>query len=145
MRLYERVFSYYMACLLVVVLIVIGVPATIFFRTHGVPLVVAFFLEGVPLWICAMAADPSLAITALLVFLFLWSATLMLINHEESPNKDHRRGRVVESRRSDEFEDLLRVRRAARSKNVDKSEDHQFGVRRASRFGSFNNLDDDDD
>lgn len=144
MQFHERVFNFYMGCLAIVVLIVIGVPATILFRAVGFPLMRACMVEGVPAALRAMADDPLLAISAVVVFLFLWSAALTAIGHQ-SNSSDHRRGREVDTRSDENIENLLHRRRSAQSRIVDDVDDLQIGVRRERRFGSFNRMHDDDE
>ena len=144
MQFHERVFNSYMGCLAIVVLIAIGVPATIFFRAVGFPLMRACLVEGVPTVVRAMAEDPLLAISALVVFLFIWSAALTAIGHQWNSG-DLRRGRKVDSQSDRPIEDLLRRRRSAQSRIGDDADDLQIGVRRERRFSFSNRIHDDDE
>jgi hypothetical protein len=126
------------------VLIAIGIPATILFRAVGFPLMRVCLVEGVPTALRAMADDPLLAISAVVVFVFLWAAALTTITHQSNPS-DHRRGREVDTRSDENIENLLHRRRSAQSRIVDDVDDLQIGVRRERRFGSFNRMHDDDE
>ena len=144
MQFHERVFNSYMGCLAVVVLMAIAIPATIFFRAVVFPLIRACLVDGVPTGLRAMADDPLLAVSAVVVLLFLWSAALTAIGHQWNSG-DHRRGRKVDSQSDRPIEDLLRRRRSARSKIADDADDLQIGVRRASRFSFSQRMHDDDE
>lgn len=129
MPLYERVFSIFVAIFLVVLLLVVGTPVTVLVRVKLVPLLGDIFFEGLPMAIAAMIFDPLLAISALVVFLFLWSAGLSLLAHQGEKPSNHRRGRVVESKSDVEIQNLLQDRRTARARVTPPPAETPVGVR----------------